>query len=78
MLQCKVTHFRAMIYCLEGFHVPRGHALPPCYSNLKSPVCCIPSLRSVSAPGCFTALQCPGHIPKIEFNKTKGHSEAHR
>lgn len=56
MLQCKVRHFRAMIYCLEGFHVPRGQALSPSYSNLQSLLGWIPSLCSVSAPRCFTAL----------------------
>lgn len=74
MLQCKVRHFRAMIYCLKGFHMLRGQALPPSYSNLQSPVRYIPSLRSVSAPCCFTALQRPGHIPKIKFKKAEDHA----
>lgn len=67
-LQCKVKHFRAMIYCLEGFHVPRGHALPPSYSNLQSALCYIHSLRSVSALGCFTARDTS---PKLNSTKPR-------
>jgi len=79
MLQCKVRHFRAMIYCLEGFHTPRGHAFLhltatcslPCVasppSTLSLPqVVPLPSNTQVTSPKSNSTK--PRTIPRLIVN----------
>lgn len=71
MLQCKVRHFRALIYYLASSHMPSAYGLPPSHSNLQSPC-------AASPPSTLSLLQVVSlssnsqdTLPELNSSETK-------